>query len=601
MLIATLAATMLPQVSRAAEAAGVLESSIDDQAALRLARDILGDNPADRDLVAQLGDIFAAQEAPNLAKDRAETYAAILELEKAGASRAPTPEQTTDTGSTGSTPPLSPRPIAGAAPPNGPAIWLVRHGYRADLEQVLEWQPKILDKVQEKLVKLFVGSVAEQRGISINEDARARPGDDIRDYIREAIPERDSSDFLELASKVFDTANSDTPLSVRGRRQALFLSRFFEDLPEHERPRHVFTSPFLRAMQTAVPTATALNLKMMIEPAFMEAGVKITSCHHKQLEEELRRENMENFNKHHATCGYTLRPHQREEEFRVFVDFAYQPLKKWDEVVPEAGAFHASARTFDAAVLVREFVKQKNESVVIFGHSSNLARLSYYLTGHLPAEVAASGAPQDNLQGDYLALRRDALQKGWEGFDTDLALPTAGIVKLVPSTDGWYRPAADLPLGATQPRRYADELGGLNTFTSKGAFRDWFLNRLLQPLAPIPGATPRVPRPQDVEARPAAETWLSTYLAGDVQRAEQARERLAASAAPAEGEDDEARKERETDERRLRTEIQVAAVHPAPQYNDLVQRAAQAVRTAGGQVPPRRARGSGEGAEEQCG
>jgi phosphoserine phosphatase len=64
---------------------------------------------------------------------------------------------------------------------------------------------------------------------------------------------------------------SDTPLNDRGLAQALCLARSFAGQPVDA----IFSSPLQRALQTAEPIATALDLAIQREPALIEidAGV----------------------------------------------------------------------------------------------------------------------------------------------------------------------------------------------------------------------------------------------------------------------------------------------------------------------------------------
>ncbi len=53
--------------------------------------------------------------------------------------------------------------------------------------------------------------------------------------------------------------DADTPLSTLGERQAVALAQWFSEQPASARPSVFFSSPFVRAYQTCVATATALG------------------------------------------------------------------------------------------------------------------------------------------------------------------------------------------------------------------------------------------------------------------------------------------------------------------------------------------------------
>lgn len=62
---------------------------------------------------------------------------------------------------------------------------------------------------------------------------------------------RDLADAAGLTHIDIAERDVDVPLSPRGREQACALGRWFAQLPEHERPEVVLTSPYLRARDTA--------------------------------------------------------------------------------------------------------------------------------------------------------------------------------------------------------------------------------------------------------------------------------------------------------------------------------------------------------------
>lgn len=69
---------------------------------------------------------------------------------------------------------------------------------------------------------------------------------------------RDAAHAAGLADIAIDMRDVDVPLSTLGERQAEALGHWFADLPEHERPTVVLSSPYMRAQQTAeIITQTA--------------------------------------------------------------------------------------------------------------------------------------------------------------------------------------------------------------------------------------------------------------------------------------------------------------------------------------------------------
>lgn len=78
-------------------------------------------------------------------------------------------------------------------------------------------------------------------------------------------------DFVNPGWKKQATNLYDTPLSAHGAEQAEEVARFFAALPPSERPQRVLCSPYLRALQTAAPTARALGLHLCVEPGLAES------------------------------------------------------------------------------------------------------------------------------------------------------------------------------------------------------------------------------------------------------------------------------------------------------------------------------------------
>jgi len=62
----------------------------------------------------------------------------------------------------------------------------------------------------------------------------------------------------------------DPPLAAYGVTQAQELAVYFSSLPMQERPTAIFSSPYYRCLQTAKPTASALNVPIYVEHGISE-------------------------------------------------------------------------------------------------------------------------------------------------------------------------------------------------------------------------------------------------------------------------------------------------------------------------------------------
>lgn len=58
----------------------------------------------------------------------------------------------------------------------------------------------------------------------------------------------------------------DPVLTAHGVDQVKKMAEFFRNLPENQRPQMIISSPYYRCVQTAGPTAEALDLDIHIEP-----------------------------------------------------------------------------------------------------------------------------------------------------------------------------------------------------------------------------------------------------------------------------------------------------------------------------------------------
>ncbi|KIM66159.1 hypothetical protein SCLCIDRAFT_14531 [Scleroderma citrinum Foug A] len=62
----------------------------------------------------------------------------------------------------------------------------------------------------------------------------------------------------------------DHPLAAYGEAQARELATYFQTLPEAKRPTAIFSSPYYRCLQTALPVANVLNLPIHVEHGLSE-------------------------------------------------------------------------------------------------------------------------------------------------------------------------------------------------------------------------------------------------------------------------------------------------------------------------------------------
>ena len=62
---------------------------------------------------------------------------------------------------------------------------------------------------------------------------------------------RDLADAAGIGRIEIDERDVDVPLSALGDAQACALGKWFSQMPEHERPQTVLTSPYIRALRTA--------------------------------------------------------------------------------------------------------------------------------------------------------------------------------------------------------------------------------------------------------------------------------------------------------------------------------------------------------------
>ena len=78
-------------------------------------------------------------------------------------------------------------------------------------------------------------------------------------------------DFVNPGWKAQAPDPYDTPLSAHGAEQAEEVARFFAAAAPAVQPQRVLCSPYLRALQTAAPTAAVLDLPLCVEPGLAES------------------------------------------------------------------------------------------------------------------------------------------------------------------------------------------------------------------------------------------------------------------------------------------------------------------------------------------
>jgi len=71
---------------------------------------------------------------------------------------------------------------------------------------------------------------------------------------------RDDAELAGVELIDLATRDADVPLSDLGLQQSAALARWFEELPQEQRPEFLFVSPFVRARQTCEAVARALDL-----------------------------------------------------------------------------------------------------------------------------------------------------------------------------------------------------------------------------------------------------------------------------------------------------------------------------------------------------
>ncbi len=71
---------------------------------------------------------------------------------------------------------------------------------------------------------------------------------------------RDEAELAGATLIDLEHRDADTPLSALGERQAAALATWFAALPQDDRPTHFMSSPFVRARQTCVATASLMGV-----------------------------------------------------------------------------------------------------------------------------------------------------------------------------------------------------------------------------------------------------------------------------------------------------------------------------------------------------
>uniref|UniRef100_A0A6S8XB10 Phosphoglycerate mutase-like protein n=1 Tax=Ditylum brightwellii TaxID=49249 RepID=A0A6S8XB10_9STRA len=167
------------------------------------------------------------------------------------------------------------------------------------------------------------------------------------------------------SAKKNGTLVTDPPLSALGHRQAKETAKYLmESIQDQNGERHgvskILVSPYVRVIQTAVPTSDTLNLPLSIETGLSEA---------------------------HATPGNVLpTPNQRFAYF-PHIDTTYAPLLQFEptpgRTCPKTGhpceafAGHYVKRMGEFARRVEE--TYRGQTIVCFSHAASVALVAAFL------------------------------------------------------------------------------------------------------------------------------------------------------------------------------------------------------------------------------
>ena len=150
----------------------------------------------------------------------------------------------------------------------------------------------------------------------------------------------------------------DTPLSAHGAEQADEVARFFAAAAPAVQPQRVLCSPYLRALQTAAPTARALGLPLCVEPGLAES--------------EFRPLGAAPFPQPPTAAGAV---HARLGGSGPRVDAAWRPLGPRATGFEDAAACCARARALVAALERAEAAGVLAGRVVLFTHAATAIAL----------------------------------------------------------------------------------------------------------------------------------------------------------------------------------------------------------------------------------
>ncbi|KAK7058929.1 C6 zinc cluster transcription factor-like protein [Paramarasmius palmivorus] len=233
----------------------------------------------------------------------------------------------------------------------------------------------------------------------------------------------------------------DPPLAAFGETQAQELATYFLSLPEDERPTGIWSSPFYRCIQTAVPVSKALNV-----PIYVEHGIG------------------EWYSPVAPNTGLHPRPGSASFLKTYFDDIdpswesIYYPSRKGETVID----LYERCRGFLDDFLSIEEVQKKHKKVLFFSHAATVIALSRELKGdrEMPLRVGVRSLTQfqRNPDGGWNDLKlADAsyltggVQRDW-GLEDIVVDPATGEVVEDTGVDG-TQGEKDEPVGSQKKQR----------------------------------------------------------------------------------------------------------------------------------------------------
>jgi len=248
----------------------------------------------------------------------------------------------------------------------------------------------------------------------------------------------------------------DPPIAEFGHEQARELAQHFASLPEDKRPTVIFSSPFIRCLQTAAPTCQALGLPLYVEHGLSEWYAPVepgTGLHPRPGSATELKKHIDPIDPMWKSTYYPTRRGEWIHELHSRCGEVLEILKA--AIEDEFPGKHRRVLLFSHGAPIIAFARELvgNRDLPLRIGCCSVTELARKTDAH-PIAMVGMYNPVRLASGDHLA---EGAQRCW-GFDDYITKDGEAILeKGIEGSDG----EEDSPRGSQRPQQHSGSLADL--------------------------------------------------------------------------------------------------------------------------------------------